>query len=101
MNFETENYRFDSRGNVSGWDEVSTFSIEVRNTRQIPVKVEIRRNFSTQYWDITRVGDSGSFDKVDLDTVKFTLTLESGSIRKFGYTLRTYQGVRQEDWRES
>ena len=99
MNLESENYTFDSRGNVSGWDEISTFSIEVRNTREIPVKVEIQRNFNTQYWDITRAGDSGSFEKVDLDTVKFTLTLESGSIRRFEYTLRTYQGARQEDWR--
>jgi len=101
MNFETQNYRFDRRGNVSGWDEVRTFGIEVRNTREISVKVEIRRNFSTQYWDITRVGDSCRFEKVDLDTLKFTLTLKPGSIRKFDYTIRTYQGGRQEDWRES
>ena len=99
MNFESENYRFDRRGNVSGWDEIRTFSIEVRNTRDIPAKVEIQRNFNTQYWNITRAGDSGSFEKVDLDTVKFTLTLDPGSIRKFEYTLRTYQGVRQENWR--
>ncbi|MBL7188561.1 MAG: DUF4139 domain-containing protein [Phycisphaerae bacterium] len=101
MNFESENYTFDSRGNVSGWDEIHTFSIEVRNTREIPVKVEIQRNFNTQYWDITRAGDSGSFEKVDLDTVKFTLTLHPRSIRRFEYTLRTYQGARQEDWRET
>ena len=99
MNFETENHRFDIKGNVAGWDEISTFAIEVRNTRDIPAKVEIRRNFDTQYWDITRAGDSGSFEKVDFDTVKFTLTLEPRSIRRFEYTLRTYQGVRQEDWR--
>ncbi len=101
MNFKTENYRFDRNGNVSGWDEIHTFGIEVRNTREIPVKVEIRRNFNTQYWDITRASDSGGFEKVDLDTVKFTLTLDPGLSRKFEYTLRTYQGVRQEDWRES
>jgi len=99
MNFESENHTFDRRGNVSGWDEIRTFSIEVRNTREISAKVEILRNFNTQYWDITKAGDSGSFEKLDLDTVKFTLTLEPGSIRKFEYTLRTYQGVRQENWR--
>ena len=99
IDFKTENYRFDRRGDVSGWDEICTFSIEVRNTRQIPVKVEIRRNFNTQYWDMTRVGDSGTLEMVDLDTVKFTLMLDPGAIRKFEYTLRTYQGVRQEDWR--
>jgi len=102
MNFESENYVFDRRGDVSGWDEIHRFSIEVRNTREIPAKVEIQRNFNTQYWNITGAGDPGSFEKVDLDTVKFTLTLEPGSIRKFEYTLRTlrtYQGVRQENWR--
>jgi hypothetical protein len=99
MNFKTENYRFDRRGNVSGWDEIRMFEIEVRNTRQIPAKVEILRNFNTQYWDLTRAGESGSFEKVDLDTVKFTLTLQPASIRLFGYTLRTYHGVRTADWR--
>jgi hypothetical protein len=99
MNFESENHTFDRVGNVSGWDEIRTFEVEVKNTRDIAVKVEIQRNFNTQYWDLTRAGDSGSFEKVDFDTVKFTLTLEPGSIRKFEYTLRTYQGLRQENWR--
>ena len=98
MNFESRNHTFDRAGNVSGWDEIRTFEVEVKNTRDIAVKVEIQRNFNTQYWDLTIAGDSGSFEKMDLDTVKFTLTLEPGSIRKFGYTLRTYQGVRQENW---
>jgi hypothetical protein len=41
MDFETENYRFDRRGNISGWDEIRTFKIEVKNTREIPVKVRL------------------------------------------------------------
>jgi hypothetical protein len=99
MDFKTENYRFDRRGNVSGWDELRTFDIEVRNTRDIPVKVEIRRNFNTGYWNLTKSGDSGQFEKVDQDTVKFTLAMEPRSIRQFQYVLRTYQGERQQDWR--
>jgi hypothetical protein len=98
MDFETENYRFDRRGNISGWDEIRTFKIEVKNTREIPVKVEIQRNFNTQYWDIRNSGDFGQFEKVDLDTVKFTLVLQTRSAKKFEYILRTYHGVRQEDW---
>jgi hypothetical protein len=98
MDFKTENYRFDRNGNVSGWDEIHTFKIEVRNTRDIDVKVEIKRNFNSQYWDIDNSGDFGTFEKVDLDTVKFTLELQPGSIKKFEYVLRTYHGVRQEDW---
>jgi len=99
MEFKTENYRFDYRGDISGWNEIHTFKIEVRNTRDIGVKVEIKRNFNTQYWDIDNSGDFGEFEKVDLDTVKFTLDLQPRSTKKFGYVLRTYHGVRQEDWR--
>jgi len=98
MDFKTENYRFDRRGNVSGWDEIHTFGIEVRNTHDISVKVEIKRNFNTHYWNIDNSGDFGMFEKVDLDIVKFTLDLQPRSAKKFGYVMRTYNGVRQEDW---
>jgi len=96
MDYKTENYRFD---NVSGWDEIRTFQIEVRNTRDINVKVEIKRNFNTQYWDIDNSGYFGAYEKVNLDTVKFTLDLQPRTKKEFGYVLRTYHGVRQEDWR--
>jgi hypothetical protein len=99
MDFKTENYRFDRRGNVSGWDEIRTFKIEVKNTRDIDVKVEIKRNFNTTYWKLAESGDLGEFEPVDKDTVKFTLTLKPRSIRKFEYVLRTYHGTRENDWR--
>jgi len=99
MDFKTENYRFDRRDNISGWDEIHTFQIEVRNTRDINVKVEIKRNFNTQYWDINNSGDFGAFEKVNLNTVKFTLDLQPRSVKKFEYVLRTYNGTREEDWR--
>ena len=99
MDFKTENYRFDPRGNVSGWDEVHTLKIEVRNTRDTDVKVEIQRNFNTQYWDINNSGDFGAFETINLNTVKFTLDLQPRSVKKFEYVLRTYHGTREEDWR--
>jgi len=95
MDFRTENYRFDRKRNISGWDEVRKFKIEVKNTRDIGIKVEIKRNFPTQYW---KLNTSQEFEKVDLDTVKFTLILEPRSAKEFGYILTTYHGVRQEDW---
>jgi hypothetical protein len=98
MDFKTENYRFDRRGNVSGWDEIHTFKIEVRNTRNLNVNVEIKRNFNMQYWDINNSSNFGAFEKVDLDTVKFTLDLQPRTAQQFEYVLRTYHGVRQEDW---
>jgi len=98
MDFKTENYRFDRRGNVSGFDEVRTFEIKVKNTREIPVKVEIKRNFDTSYWTLNKSGDFGEYEKVDLDTVKFTLSLRPRSEKKFEYVVRAYHGIRQEDW---
>ena len=98
MDFKTENYRFDRRDDISGWDEIHTFKIEVKNTRDINVKVEIKRNFNTQYWNIDNNGDFGAFEKVDMDTVKFTLDLQPRSAKQFEYVLRTYHGIRQEDW---
>jgi hypothetical protein len=98
MDFKTANYRFDSRREISGWDEIRTFKVEVRNTREIPVRVEIKRNFPTQYWDLQKSGEIGEFEKEDLDTVKFTLKLEPRSKKEFEYILTTYHGVRTEDW---
>jgi hypothetical protein len=98
MDFKTDNYRFDRNGNVNGWDEIHTFKIEVRNTRNIKVKLEIKRNFNTPYWDINNSGDFGAYEKVDMDTVKFTLDLQPRSTTQFEYVLRTYNGVRQQDW---
>jgi len=97
MNFKTDNYRFDRNRNISGWDEIRTFRIEVKNTREIPAKLEIQRNFNTPYWTLTKSGDFGQFEKVDVDTVKFTLALEPRSAKKFEYVLTTYHGERQED----
>ena len=95
MDFKTDNYRFDSRRNISGWDEIRTFEIEVRNTRDLPIKVEIKRNFNTPSWDMKTAAD---YEKEDLDTVKFTLELEPRSKKEFEYILTTYHGARQEDW---
>jgi len=101
MDFKTDNYRFDRWRNVSGWDEIRTFEIEIKNTRDLPVKVEIKRNFNTSYWDLEKSGQFGDFEKEDFDTVKFALRLEPRSKMSFAYVLTTYHGVRTEEWRSS
>ncbi len=98
MEVKTDNYRFDRNRNVAGWDDIETWKVEVRNTRDVPVRVEIRRNFDSPYWDIARSGSSDGYEKVDLDTVKFTIELAPRSQKTFEYTTTMYQGVRTEDW---
>ncbi|MCD6394531.1 MAG: hypothetical protein J7M40_13625, partial [Planctomycetes bacterium] len=100
MDYKTQNYKLDRRRNISGWDEIRTFKIEVRNTRDIPVKLEIKRNFKTSYWDLDNSGDCGKYEKDDLDTVKYTILLDPHTKKQFQYVLRTYHGAREEDWRK-
>jgi len=100
MDYATENYRFDSKGNVAGWDDVQTYRIKVSNTRDIPVKIEIKRNFPTSHWKLTNKDDCGDYEAEDLDTAKYTLILEPQTRRTFEYVVRLYQGTRQEDWRK-
>jgi hypothetical protein len=97
MEYKTANYRFDRNRNIAGWDEIRTFKVEVKNTRDIAVKVEIQRNFNTPYWTLTKSGEFGDFEQVDLDTVKFTLQLKPRSQRQFTYVVTIYQGTRAEE----
>ena len=94
MAFKTERYLFDNKGNISGWDEVKEFEIEVKNTRDLPIKMEIKRNFKTSHWELKKLGDFGHYEKVDLDTVKFTLSLLARETKKFRYILTTHHGRR-------
>jgi len=95
MDYKTQNYAFDRKGNIEGWDEIRTFLLELKNTRDIPVKIEIKRNFDTQYW---KLKTDDKFQKVDLNTIKFTRTLNPGEKQDINYTVTTYQGSRQEFW---
>ncbi|KPK78196.1 MAG: hypothetical protein AMJ79_00500, partial [Phycisphaerae bacterium SM23_30] len=96
MDYHTENYRW-RYDNIVGWDEIRTFKITVKNTRELPIKVEIKRHFGTPYWNLTRTGDFGEYEKVDQESVKFTLELAARSSKQFEYTLTTYHGTRQSE----
>ena len=100
MDYRTENYRWDIRNNrdyIVGWDEIRTFKLTVKNTRELPIKVEIKRHFGTPYWDLTNTGEFGQYEKLDQDTAKYTLELTPGSSKQFEYTLTTYHGTRQNE----
>ncbi|MFH1123266.1 MAG: DUF4139 domain-containing protein [Pseudomonadota bacterium] len=94
MKFKTDRYLFDNKGNISGWDEIREYEVVVKNTRDIPARAEIMRNFTTPSWEIQNDGDFGNYEKVDLDTVKYTLQLNAHATRKFRYTHTTHHGQR-------
>lgn len=98
MEIRSDNHRFDRNRNVAGWDDIQTWRIEVRNTRDVPIKVEITRNFDAPHWDIAHSGSIDGYEKVDLDTVKFTVELPARSQKTFEYTTTLYRGVRTGDY---
>ena len=96
MSFKTDAFTRDNNGNINGWDETREFQVEVKNTRPVAAKLEITRNFGTQYWSLQQRGDFGDYKKIDLDTVRFTLELPPQSKQQFTYVLTTRHGKRQE-----
>ncbi len=100
MKHETANYQFNKNMDITGFDQIETWKVNLTNTRNIPVKLEIYRNFETSYWDIANSGPSGDYEKEDMDTAKYTLTLEPESKKEFQYVLTMYQGTRQQNRKE-
>jgi hypothetical protein len=96
MKYATANYSFDKKGDIDGFDEITAFKVEVENFRDIPVKVEVTRNFPNQFFELETSGDRGTFEKVDMDTVKFTLELAPRSKKEFEYVHTQYHGTRQD-----
>ena len=41
MDFRTDNYLYDTKGNIAGWDEIRSWKMKITNTRLLPVDVEI------------------------------------------------------------
>jgi len=97
MTFKTENYTFDRNKDVSGWDEIRAWQIEVTNTRNLPVEIEITRGFNTSYWTMDFKDPDATYKKHDATNARFTLTVPPRTKKTFGYTVTTYHGKRQDD----
>jgi len=93
MDFKTDNYLFDPNENITGWDEIRSWKIEITNTRTLPVKIEITRGFDTAYWTLTC---DIPYEKYDVTRARFNLDIEPRTKQSFEYTVTTYHGLRQE-----
>jgi hypothetical protein len=93
MDYKTEHYAFDNNGNVAGWEEIRTWTIETTNTRTLPIEIEITRGYDTPYWTLQT---DVPYEKYDATHARFKLQLEPASKRSFDYTVRTYHGMREE-----
>ncbi|MHC4426298.1 MAG: DUF4139 domain-containing protein [Planctomycetota bacterium] len=93
MDFKTDNYVFDRRKNVAGWDEIRVWKIEITNTRTLPIEIEITRGFGTAYWTLQA---DIPYEEHDAQHARFNVNLGPRSKRTFNYTVRTYHGAREE-----
>ena len=89
MNWEKLDLRFDNEGNVSGWTTRETWQFEVRNSKDIDVVVDIRRDFPGD-WSIST---TTAYEKIDATKVKFVLPLKPREARVFTYELTTRHGT--------
>jgi len=89
MDTKTINYSYDKNGNINGYDKLTTYKLDIRNTRKLNVKVEIKRHFNTKAWQIE---SSNEYEKIDADTIKYTLNLKPESKTAIEYTLTTHHG---------
>jgi len=96
MNFKTDNFVFDKRKDIAGWDELRTWKMEITNTRTLPIDIEITRGFGTAYWTLPFDEQNISYEKYDATHARFELKLAPRSKRTFEYTVTTYHGVREE-----
>jgi hypothetical protein len=96
METKTDNYVFDRKRNISGWDEIKTWKVEITNTRKLPVKIEITRGFGSNYWTLDFENADVSYEKYDLSHGRFETTLQPETKREFKYTITTYHGKRAD-----
>ncbi|MBN2183495.1 MAG: hypothetical protein JW715_16410 [Sedimentisphaerales bacterium] len=93
MDFKTANYLFDPNENITGWDEIRSWKIDITNTRTLPVEIEITRDFGTAYWTLE---SQTLYEKHDITRARFNLDIEPRTKSSFEYTVTTYHGMRQE-----
>jgi hypothetical protein len=80
---------FGNGRNVVGWTEKHGWQIEVQNSKDIPVVVDVRRNFSGD-WEME---SATPYEKVDATKVKFLLPLKPREKVTIGYLLTVRHGT--------
>jgi len=89
MNWTKNDIAFDQNGNVKGWTTKETWEFEVQNSKDIPIVLDIRRNFQGD-WDLQT---QTSYEKVDATKVKFVRPLKPREKQAFTYELTTRHGI--------
>ena len=88
MNWEKTALQFDDNRNVKGWTTKERWQIEVQNSKDIDVVLDIRRNFAGD-WTLRT---DAKYEKVDATKVRFVLPLKAREKQVFSYDVTTNYG---------
>ena len=89
MDWQKTDLSFDQNGNVKGWTIRETWEVEVQNSKDIPVVLDIRRNFPGD-WTLTT---QAKYENVDRTKVKFVVPLAPHARQKLTYVVVTRHGT--------
>ena len=89
MNWVKTDLKFAPDGNVQGWTTRETWQVEVQNTKDIDVMLDLRRNFQGDW----TLATDAKYEKVDATKVKFLQPLPARAKQQFTYELTTRHGA--------
>jgi hypothetical protein len=89
MEWRKDDLKFDEDGAINGWIIRERWQLDVQNSKEIPVTLDVRRNF-TGSWSLETKEE---FEKVDADTIKFVRTLSAGDKKTMLYEVTTRYGA--------
>jgi hypothetical protein len=89
MNWVKTDLRFNKHGDVDGWTTKEQWELEVQNSKDIDITLDIRRNFAGD-WELKT---EDKYEKVDATKVKFVVPLKSREKQKLAYELTTRYGT--------
>ena len=89
INWVKTDMAFDNYRNVKGWTTKEAWEIEVQNSKEIDVVLDVRRNFNGD-WSLT---SEASYEKVDANKVKFLLPLKPHGKQTLAYEVTTRLGT--------
>jgi hypothetical protein len=81
--------QFDQDGNVKGWTTKETWEVDVQNSKEIDVVLDVRRSFAGDW----RLNTSAPYETVDATKVKFVIPLTPRAKQKITYELTTRHGT--------
>jgi hypothetical protein len=89
VNWAKTDLRFDASGDVAGWTIKETWEVEVQNSKEINVTLDIRRNFSGDW----TINTQAPYESVDASKVKFIVPLQPREKKNLTYELTTRYGT--------